>query len=198
MLQAIFGKDSASSAGAHVALAGHDLQLMVDIFCRAPSLMPFTASEAKVAASYLSARAYREGAIIIEEGSRIKLDRMMWLLQGEATFEALAGKGPGKPVTVRVLGPGSELGTMSMFDGEPRALRSTATEASRCALLTRDQLRALSKEHPQVSSKLMAVVCLNFALALRELTTKLKCHVRLNNTMHEELMGKDAANVGLE
>lgn len=173
-------------------MAGHDQQLVVDILCAAESMMPFTTAEAKIAATYMSARNYRDRDVIIQEGRRTNLDYMLLILDGEATFEALSGGGPSKPITVRVLGPGAVVGTMSMFDGEPRSLQGTASMPTRCAKLTSTQLQTLCREHPQVGVKLMAVICLNFSQTLRELTTKFKTHVRLNNVLNDELRGKDA------
>ena len=187
MLKALFKLDSRVPHEAQARLTGMDEQLMVDLLCNAGSLMPFTPSEAKVAASYLLPRNYQAGEVIIEEGSRIHLDQMLWILQGEAVFEAMVGAGPGKSVTLRVLGPGAELGTMSMFDGQPRTLRGVASGPLRCARLTRSRLRALCKDHPPVGNKLMAVMCLNFSQSLRELTAKLKTHIRLNNVLSTEL-----------
>ncbi len=193
MLKAFFGSNSEALQIMHAALTGYDRQLMVDILCGTASIMPLTESEAKIAAEHMSSRSYRQGEILIEEASRTRLDYMLWILEGEATFEALAGGGMSKPVIVRVLGPGSEVGTMSMFDGEPRALRGAANTPLRCAMLTRIQLKAMCEQYPQVGVKLMAVICLNFAMTLRELTTKFKVHVRLNNALNAELMVKDAA-----
>lgn len=195
MLKALFGLNSDTPELKHAALLGNDGKLMVDFLCSAASLMPFKESEAKIAATYMSTQSYRRGEIIIEEASRTRLDFMLWILEGEATFEAITGGGVCKPVTVRLLGPGAEVGTMSMFDGEPRALRGTASTSLRCAKLTRSQLQSMCQEYPQVGVKLMAVICLNFAMTLRELTTKFKVHVRLNNALNAELMGKDSANL---
>ena len=197
MLRAFFGTNATLPQPTHALLTGIDNQLMVGLLCSAASLMPFTQSEANVATSYMSVRSYREGQILIEEGSRNELDRMLWILQGEAIFEALAGRGTSKSVMVKVIGAGMAYGIMSMFDGDARSLRGIASAPTRCALLTSAQLQALCQAHPLVGVKLMAVICLNFSQSLRELTTKFKCHVRLNNVLHAELMGKDGEDMHL-
>ena len=99
---------------------------------------------------------------------------------------------------MKVLEAGMAFGIMSMFDGQARSLRGTASTPLRCALLTSAQLQALCQAHPQVGVKLMAVICFNFSQSLRELTTRFKCHVRLNNVLHAELMGKQNENTQLE
>ena len=198
MLKELFGLESTESVVVPDVLSGTSKQLMVDILCGAPTMMPFTMAEAKIAAAHMSLRCYSERELIIREGSRTNLDYMLWVLEGEATFEAFAGSGAGKPVTVTVLGAGSALGTMSMVDGEPRSLQGVASMPTRCAMLTRSQLKKLCGDHPQVGIKLMAVLCLIFSQTLRSLTTKFKCHVRLNNALNAELMGKDAASFEFE
>ena len=195
MLKTIFGIDPAATQPQSHQLAAIDRQLLVDILCNAASMMPFTAAEAKIAAGYMSLRTYRGGEVIIQEGSRIDLDYMLWVLEGEATFEGLTGGGTGQPVTVSVLGAGSALGIMSMVDGEPRSLRGVASISSRCAMLTRVQLKKLCREQPQVGIKLMSALCLIFSQSLRSLTTKFKCHVRLNNVLNEELQELEATSL---
>lgn len=198
MLKAIFGIKNSPPAERPDFLSDADSQLMASLLCNATSLIPFTKSEAKIAASYMSLRSYREGHIIVREGDATRLDRMMWILEGEVTFEALAGGGVSKSVTVRVLDAGAAFGFMSLFDNEPRLLQGTASLPSRCALLTRDQLQALCQQHPQIGTKLMAAICFNFSQALRGMTTKFKCHVRLNNVLNAELMDKEKENTALE
>ena len=92
---------------------------------------------------------------------------------------------------VKVLSPGMAFGITSMFDGQARSLRGVASTPMPCALLTSAQLQALCQAHPQVGIKLMAVICFNFSQSLRELNTKFKCQLRLNNALHAELMGKE-------
>ena len=153
--------------------------------------MPFKQSEVNVATSYMSARSYREGQSVMEEGSRAALDRMLWILQGEATFEALAGRGTSKSVMVKVLSPGMAFGIMGMFDGQARSLRGVASTPRRCALLISAKLEGLCRAHPQVGVKLMAVICFYVSQSLCELTTKFKCHIWLNNVLHAELLDKE-------
>ena len=42
---------------------------------------------------------------------------MLWILQGEATFEALAGRDTSKSVMVKVIGAGMAFEIMTLFDG---------------------------------------------------------------------------------
>ena len=142
---------------------------------------------------YSSLCVYREREVIIEEGSRTNLDFMVWVLDGEATLESFAGGGASQPVTVNVLSAGSAVGIMSLVDSEPRSLRVVASMPMVCAMLTRTQLQKLCQEQPQIGIKLMAALCLVFSQTLRSLTTKFKCHVRLNNVLNAELQGQESA-----
>ena len=51
---------------------------------------------------------------------------MLWILQDEATFEALAGTDPSKSVMLKVIGAGMAFEIMSLFDGQARSLRGIA------------------------------------------------------------------------
>ena len=195
MFKGFFGSDADPGVDVLVALTSADRQEMVNILCNAASMMPFTTAEARVATTYMSSRSYHELEVIIEEGGRTNLDYMLWVLDGEVTFEGLTGGGVGQPITVNVIGAGSALGAMSMVDGQPRSLHGVATMPTRCAMLTRAQLQKLCREQPNIGNKLMAVLCLIFSQTLRSLTTKFKCHVRLNNVLSEELREQEAASL---
>ena len=193
MFKVLFGLDSPASGTVPVPLKKIDNQMMVSILCNAASMMPFTKPEAKIAAGYMSLCVYREREVIIEEGSRTNLDFMVWVLDGEATLESFAGGGASQPVTVNVLSAGSAVGIMSLVDSEPRSLRVVASMPMVCAMLTRTQLQKLCHEQPQIGIKLMATLCFVFSQTLRSLTTKFKCHVRLNNVLNAELQGQESA-----
>lgn len=195
MFKSIFGADPIAPEQLQTELSGADKEIMEDILCAATTMFPFKIADAKIAVSYMSPRIYSEREIIVEEGGKDNLDFMLWLLDGEVSFEGLAGGGASQPVTVTVLGAGSAIGIMSMIDGGPRSLRGVATETTRCAKLTRAQLQNLCRDHPQVGIKLMAVLCLVFSQSLRNLTTKFKCHVRLNNALNAELRGRDESGL---
>lgn len=201
MLKALFGQrgsepDSSFDSAAQHTLSPYDAQAMAEILCAAATVMPFTAAEARIVTSYMAARQYDERQIMIEQGTKTNVDFMLWVLEGEATFEAIT-PGTGEAVTVTVLGVGGTLGAMSMIDGGSRSLQGVASEPTRCAMLTRAQLQKLCREQPAVGVKLMSVICLIVSLTLRDLTGKFKCHVRLNNVLNAELRGLQSARMPL-
>ena len=75
---------------------------------------------------------------------------MLWILQGETTLEALAGRDTSKSVMLKVIGAGMAFEIMTLFDGQARSLRGIASVPTRCALLSSAQLQALHQAHPRV------------------------------------------------
>jgi CRP/FNR family transcriptional regulator, cyclic AMP receptor protein len=142
--------------------------------------------EAKIASSYMRARQYSDGDIILREGDKSNTNYMLWILDGDAVVEALASS-LSSPITVTVLGPGTTLGELSLMDGGLRSLTCTASGTTRCATLTKRMLQNMALEHPEVATKLMSIIFIGVSVRLRDLTEKLKRYVRLNQTMNEEL-----------
>ena len=150
MLIALFRTNATLPQQTHALLTSADNQQMVRLLCSAASLMPFTQSEVNIATSYMSARSYREAQNMFAEGSQKEPDCMLWILQGEATLEALADTGTSKSVMVKVIGVGMAFEIMTLFDGQARSLRGIASVPTRCALLSSAQLQALHQAHPRV------------------------------------------------
>ena len=171
-------------------LLGPDQQALVEVLCSAASTMPFTTAEAKIAARYMSAKSFNLGDVVVREGDTTELDHILWILEGEATYESSVGGGASRPVTVLVVGVGVALGIMSAMDGEPRPFNAFASMPTRCALLTKPHMRRLFAEHPQVGIKLMSVMSMILSNSFRSLSNKLKCQVRLNDALRAELLGQ--------
>lgn len=163
-----------------------DAELLTGFLCSAECITPMTKSEAKIAASYMRARQYADGDIILKEGDKTSTSHMLWILHGEAVVEALSVSAS-NPITVTVLGPGTTLGELSLMDAGPRSVTCSAAGATRCAVLTKRMLQNMLQEHPEVASKLMSLIFISVAVRLRDLTEKFKRYVRLNDTMTEEL-----------
>ena len=146
----------------------------------------------------MSRKSFCIGEVIVKEGDKTELDHILWVLEGEATYESSAGGGSSRPVTVLVVGEGAVLGIMSAMDGEPRPFNVFASMPTQCALLTRPHMRRLFIEQPQVGIKLMAAMCVNLSRSLRSLSNKLKCQVRLNDALRAELIGQDSRTFEFE
>ena len=173
------------------ALALHDMEaldasLLIEFLCAAECITPMSRDEAKIASSYMRARQYADGDIILREGDKSNTHYMLWILDGDAVVEALASS-LNSPITVTVLGPGTTLGELSLMDGGVRSLTCTASGNTRCATLTKRMLQNLATDHPEVATKLLSIIFIGVSVRLRDLTEKLKRYVRLNQTMNEEL-----------
>jgi CRP/FNR family transcriptional regulator, cyclic AMP receptor protein len=191
MLKKIFGLRATSTAPAPDAssakeLQALDAQLLVGFLCEAKSIISLSEQEAKIAARYMRARQYATGQVIIKEGDKTNTNYMLWILDGETTFEASAAHESG-PIIVTVLGPGTALGEMGLMDGAARSLTCTASAPTRCAVLTKQMLQTMCSNHPEVAAKLMSIICIGISARLRDLTDKFKRYVRLNSAMNEEL-----------
>jgi CRP/FNR family transcriptional regulator, cyclic AMP receptor protein len=163
-----------------------DASRLIEFLCTAECITPMSRQEAKIASSYMRARQYSDGDVILKEGDKSNTNYMLWILDGEAVVEALSTN-LSNPITVTVLGPGTTLGELSLMDGGVRSLSCTASGNTRCAALTKRMLQNMALDHPEVATKLMSIIFIGVSVRLRDLTEKLKRYVRLNQTMNEEL-----------
>lgn len=163
-----------------------DASLLTGLLCDAECITPMSPQEAKIATSYMHARQYVDGDMIIREGDKSSTSYMLWILHGEAVVEALSTS-LSNPIVVTVLGAGTTLGELSLMDGGARSLSCTASGDTRCAVLTKRMLQNMAKDHPEVATKLMSIIFIGVSVRLRDLTEKLKRYVRLNQSMSEEL-----------
>ena len=72
-----------------------------------------------------------------------------------------------------VIRAGAAVGEMSMLDGEPRYATCTAIDAVEFAVLTRQAVAALIKDHPGVGAKLLVKITQLLAQRLRNTTQQL-------------------------
>jgi len=100
-----------------------------------------------------TARSYRRGTVLIEEGAQG--DSLYLILSG--SLRAYGCDARGREVTYGVYGPGEYVGEMSL-DGGPRSASVITEQASRCVLLTRASLEAHITEHPTFAFELLTKV----------------------------------------
>ena len=150
------------------------------------ALMQLTHDEALTVVSYMMPRKIAMGMTFINEGDKNDTGYMMLLLEGEVTVESIVVSRHA-PVTLNVLGPGSLIGEMGLVDGQPRLASCTASTDVRCAILSREALRKLSRDDPKTAAKLMFAVSLGIAQRLRETSEKLKLYSQLVQAMQQEI-----------
>ncbi|NIC39513.1 Crp/Fnr family transcriptional regulator, partial [Aquabacterium sp. A08] len=90
-------------------------------------------------------------------------------------------------MVVRVMGPGSWIGELSLLDGGPRSASCVASTELRLAALGRDELERLMDEHPAVASRLLLTLAQRMAGHLRDLTRKLQLFAQMNRTLNQAL-----------
>lgn len=99
-------------------------------------------------------RRFRRGQMVIEEGDAG--DTLFIVLAGRLRVYAAHAES-GREITFGSYGPGEYVGELSL-DGNPRSASVEATEATRCAVVTRPTLQAFIAERPEFAFELLAKV----------------------------------------
>jgi CRP/FNR family cyclic AMP-dependent transcriptional regulator len=153
----------------------------------APSaLMQLDHDEARAVVAYMKPHRIAEGVTFIREGDTENTDFMLLVLDGEVTVETIMVSRT-SPITVTVLGPGSLIGEMGLFDGAPRSASCTASSDLRAAVLTRKALGELLNDDPRTAAKLVMAISFRIAQRMRDSQEKLKLYAQLTQAMNEEI-----------
>ncbi len=154
---------------------------------RAPTaLMQLTEAQAHTVVKYMRPLIIPEGTVIFEEGDQDDTGYMLLLIGGEVTVETLIVSRQ-TPDTLSVLGPGSLIGEMALFDGAARSATCTATTLVRCAVLTREALEDLTQNEPVVAAHLMTAIGQCLTERLRQSHEKVRLYSHLVRTMQKEI-----------
>ena len=137
-----------------------------------------------------TARSYRRGTLLIEEGTQG--DSLYLVLSG--SLRAFSSDVRGREVTYGVYGPGEYVGEMSL-DGGPRSASVITEQASRCVMLTRSSILAHIAEHPEFALELLtkvirrarAATLSTKQLALNDVYGRLKILLQHETGIGEEL-----------
>ena len=139
-------------------------------------LEDFTPEEIDVLGSLMVHVRAQPGQMLIREGE--VNDWMMLLLRG--TVDVGKRIGPEAESEVRgdntrlaVLRPGTVLGEMSMFDGEPRYASCWALSEVEAAVMDRIAVARLIKSRPEIGAKLLVKLTQLLAQRLRNTSTQL-------------------------
>ncbi|MGQ0710891.1 MAG: cyclic nucleotide-binding domain-containing protein [Rhodoferax sp.] len=157
-----------------------------DLLCKPQAALQLDRAQAEVVLGFLYPLFIESGTQFIEEGDITHNDFMALVLSGEVTVESIVVSREA-PLTVTVQGPGSMHGEMALFDGAPRSASCTASTDVLCAILTREGLGRLQRDHPALCAKLLMAVALRISQRLRDNTEKLKRYVQLTRAMQEEI-----------
>jgi CRP-like cAMP-binding protein len=136
-----------------------------------PLLEDFTLEEADiVGAGMLGVRA-RAGQVLMAEGQ--VGDWMLLVLSGTVDVTRRVGAENEEVTRLAVIRAGAAVGEMSMLDGEPRYASCTAIDAVEFAVLTRQAMARLIRDHPAVGAKLLVKITQLLAQRLRNTTQQL-------------------------
>lgn len=154
---------------------------------RAPTaLMRLSEAQAKTVVRYMQPRIVPPDTIIFQEGDQSDTGFMLLVIRGEVTVETKIVSRQ-CPDTLTVLGPGSLVGEMALFDGAARSATCTATSELGCAVLTREALESLTRDEPATAAHLMAAIAQRLAERLRQSDDKINLYSHLVRTMQQEI-----------
>ena len=99
---------------------------------------------------------------------------------------------------LRLMGPGSLIGEMSLLDGAPRSASCVAHTDLLAAELRRDAFLQLIHDQPEVGVRLLLAIAKRMADHLRDATRKLKLMATMNRALSDSLAprGDDALSDG--
>ena len=135
-----------------------------------PLLEDFTLDEADIVGAGMFGARAMAGQVLVEEGQ--VGDWMLLLLSGTVDVTRRICEGD-EVARLAVIRAGAAVGEMSMLDGEPRYASCTAIDAVEFAVLTRQAVAALIKDHPGVGAKLLVKITQLLAQRLRNTTQQL-------------------------
>jgi CRP/FNR family transcriptional regulator, cyclic AMP receptor protein len=143
---------------------------------QSPILQDFSAAEADVLGSLMVHVRANPGQMLIAEGDAS--DWMMLLLRGTVDVGKRLGheaarEERGDNTRLAVLRPGSVLGEMSMFDGEPRYASCWALSEVEAAVLDRYAVARLIQSRPEIGAKLLVKLTQLLAQRLRNTSSQL-------------------------
>lgn len=154
------------------------------------ALADLSQADARTVVSSMALNKVKQGTVLIKEGEATHTDFMMLILDGEVLVDNEVTS-MDDSVVMSIIGPGSLIGEMGVLDGSPRSATCTATTDLLVALLSREALLALIKQHPSVSARLVLAIAKRLSDHLREANRKIKTLGGLSRALQQEL---DAAH----
>lgn len=155
------------------------------------ALVELDADTALAIVRLMSLQRFKAGDVIIQEGAS-NTSFLVLVLRGEVVVEN-EGVSRADSTLLGVVGPGSVIGEMGLFDGEPRSATCKASTDVDTALLSRDALTELSRTSPLQANKLLATLLARLTTRLRTITKRLRQSDRVNHTLQAELAQMKAA-----
>jgi CRP-like cAMP-binding protein len=156
------------------------------MLCAPTALMRLSKAQAQKVVKYMEPRVIPANTVVFQEGDHNDTGFMLLIIHGEITVETVVVSRQ-RPDTLTVLGPGSLVGEMALFDGEARSATCTATTSVGCAVLSREMLEALTHDDPSTAAHLMTAIAQRLAERLRHSDEKVRLYSHLARTMQQEI-----------
>jgi CRP-like cAMP-binding protein len=177
-------EEQVRAAGLEVVGCCEKLSKWPELMANSVLLQDFTPEEADVLGSLMLHVRAQPGQMLIVEGDAD--DWMMLLLCGTVDVGKRIGREAEREVRgdntrLAVLRPGTVLGEMSMFDGEPRYASCWALSEVEAAVLDRAAVGRLIKARPEIGAKLLVKLTQLLAQRLRNIS------VQLVKVLHREV-----------
>lgn len=136
---------------------------------------------------YMSPLEIEAGTVFVREGEADASGHMLLVVEGDLSVEKSGLHDGEDKLVVRVMGPGSLIGELSLLDGAPRSASCVATSDMLVALLSRERFLQLLHDEPRVGARLLLAISKRLADHLRETTRKLELFAKMNKVLSEEL-----------
>jgi glutaminase len=120
--------------------------------------------------SYLQARTYKQGEMIIEAGD--DANALYFLTRGQASVTIDVQ--PGTPKRLTTCTPGMLFGEMAILERQPRSAGVRADTPVECYLLSLQNFDRLTQAHPDLKAKLMENFARALSLRVRRLTEEVR------------------------
>ena len=164
---------------------------MAALLAARTALAELDADTAMAVVRLMTLHRFKAGDVIIQEGAS-NTSFLVLVLRGEVVVEN-EGLSRADTTLLGVVGAGSVIGEMGLFDGEPPSATCKASTDVDAALLSRDALTELSRTSPPQANKLLATLLARLTARLRAITKKLRQADRVNHTLQTELAQIKAA-----
>jgi CRP/FNR family cyclic AMP-dependent transcriptional regulator len=169
-------EDQIRHAGLEVTGCCERLSKWPGLLDQSAFLQDFTPDEVDVVGSLMLHVKAQPGQMLIREGEIN--DWMMLLLRGTVDVGKRIGHDAepemrGDNTRLAVLRPGTMLGEMSMFDGEPRYASCWALSEVEAAVMDRVAVARLIKARPEIGAKLLVKLTQLLAQRLRNTSSQL-------------------------
>lgn len=136
---------------------------------------------------YMQPLEVEAGTVLVREGEVDAGGHMLLVVHGELSVEKNGQQPDDEKLVVRVMGPGSLIGELSLLDGAPRSASCVAASDMVVALLSREGFLQLLHDEPSVGAKFLLGISKRLADHLRETTRKLELFAKMNRVLSDEL-----------